>query len=376
MAIESEVYGLNGQMAQQQPFYLDMLQAIPPAWATVGWNSGRVSRTMMSPRARGMIRRGTELSGQGYGQGIVQTFSPRRLTRLSRAANIDPSFHPNSKMYSPFNFLSSAGNFAFKKRTATNVPLIGQKANNLITRASGMASGSLGVPEGTVPFSAGTVGRISGMSKISGVGGMQMSDAKFLSKYSNMTNAIMDINPNHMWGASQWGSVAEARAGMASEFGSTITGSVSGKAAGYIQGATMAGKSGDEIAAAVRSASGAYRGGIEKGLQAANEGKMLAKVAPFAGPAMRGVTGASWVMLAHDAAMLAGRAVGGVTKGIVDAGRSTMGSIDKPVMGMGFKDNTVAATSRQRGVLAIQNSQLNARSILGSEASMMAAHFG
>jgi hypothetical protein len=52
------------------------------------------------------------------------------------------------------------------------------------------------------------------------------------------------------------------------------------------------------------------------------------------------------------------------------------GSMNKPLFGAGFKDNEVAATSRSRGVMAIQNSRLNARSSLGSEGAMMAAHFG
>lgn len=59
-----------------------------------------------------------------------------------------------------------------------------------------------------------------------------------------------------------------------------------------------------------------------------------------------------------------------------DAMKSMQGSINKPMFGAGFKDNEVAATSRSRGVMAIQNSRLNARSLLGSEAAMMAAHFG
>ena len=59
-----------------------------------------------------------------------------------------------------------------------------------------------------------------------------------------------------------------------------------------------------------------------------------------------------------------------------DAAISYRGSINKGVMGMGYRDNTVAATSRARGVQAIQNSRLNARSVLGSEAGAMAAHFG
>jgi hypothetical protein len=56
--------------------------------------------------------------------------------------------------------------------------------------------------------------------------------------------------------------------------------------------------------------------------------------------------------------------------------KSFQGSLYKPAMGMGYRDTEVAATSRARGVMAIQNSRLNARSALGSEASSMANHFG
>jgi len=59
-----------------------------------------------------------------------------------------------------------------------------------------------------------------------------------------------------------------------------------------------------------------------------------------------------------------------------DANKSLQGSINKPMFGMGYKDTEAAATSRARGVMAIQNSRLNARSMLGSEAAMMAAHYG
>ena len=56
--------------------------------------------------------------------------------------------------------------------------------------------------------------------------------------------------------------------------------------------------------------------------------------------------------------------------------KSFKGQIDKSPFGMGYVDNEVAATSRARGVMAIQNSRLNARSLLGNEASMLHAHFG
>jgi hypothetical protein len=59
-----------------------------------------------------------------------------------------------------------------------------------------------------------------------------------------------------------------------------------------------------------------------------------------------------------------------------EAAKSFKGQIEKPVFGMGFVDNEVAATARSRGVQAIQNSRLNARSILGAEAGPLAAHFG
>lgn len=57
------------------------------------------------------------------------------------------------------------------------------------------------------------------------------------------------------------------------------------------------------------------------------------------------------------------------------AATSFRGNIGKSGFGNGYKDTSAAATSRQRGVLAIQNSRLNARSMLGAEGSLMASHF-
>lgn len=80
--------------------------------------------------------------------------------------------------------------------------------------------------------------------------------------------------------------------------------------------------------------------------------------------------------LVYDLGKMGGEVVkSGITLA-KDAVKSMKGSMDKPLFGMGYKDNEVAATSRSRGVMAIQNSRLNARSMLGSEAGMMAAHFG
>lgn len=56
--------------------------------------------------------------------------------------------------------------------------------------------------------------------------------------------------------------------------------------------------------------------------------------------------------------------------------KSFRGQIGKDPFGMGYRDTAAAATARSRGVMAIQNSRLNARSLLGNEAAMMHAHFG
>lgn len=83
-----------------------------------------------------------------------------------------------------------------------------------------------------------------------------------------------------------------------------------------------------------------------------------------------------WATLAYDVGKGVGNAIMGGVNFSKEALKSMQGTINKPIFGAGYKDNEVAATSRARGVMAIQNSRLNARSLLGSEGAMMAAHFG
>jgi len=80
--------------------------------------------------------------------------------------------------------------------------------------------------------------------------------------------------------------------------------------------------------------------------------------------------------LAYNLAKLAGAGVkAGINFG-KEGMKSMTGTMNNGLFGNGYKDNEVAATSRSRGVSAIQNSRLNARSLLGSEGAMMHAHFG
>jgi hypothetical protein len=80
--------------------------------------------------------------------------------------------------------------------------------------------------------------------------------------------------------------------------------------------------------------------------------------------------------MAYQLAKLGGLAVkAGINFG-KDGMKSMQGNMHTGVFGAGYKDDEVRATSRARGVAAIQNSRLNARSLLGSEGAMMASHFG
>jgi hypothetical protein len=117
--------------------------------------------------------------------------------------------------------------------------------------------------------------------------------------------------------------------------------------------------------------------GLKRTIQAAGtkKGAMVlgTRTAMMAIPGLNLLATAS---LVYDLGKMGGELIKSGANLAKDAVKSMKGSIDKPVFGMGYKDNEIAATSRSRGVMAIQNSRLNARSMLGSEGSMMAAHFG
>lgn len=82
---------------------------------------------------------------------------------------------------------------------------------------------------------------------------------------------------------------------------------------------------------------------------------------------------AMWALTAYD---ITKALVPGSAKFAVDAFRSYQGWGSRGTFGAPFKTNEASLTSRSRGVSAIQNSRLNARSVLGSEAGGMSAYFG
>lgn len=82
-----------------------------------------------------------------------------------------------------------------------------------------------------------------------------------------------------------------------------------------------------------------------------------------------------WGLLAYDV----GKFTGKTAARTVSTGFAAVGSYTAPmrtgIMQQAFTDNEVTRTSRARGVQMIQNSRLNARSVLGNEAASMAAYF-
>jgi len=116
------------------------------------------------------------------------------------------------------------------------------------------------------------------------------------------------------------------------------------------------------------------KGGTARVLGTSAGAKVLgARAAAMAIPGLQFVAAASFV---YDLGRMGGEVIKSGINLARDANKSLQGSINKPMFGMGYKDTEAAATSRARGVMAIQNSRLNARSVLGSEAAMMASHFG
>lgn len=102
-------------------------------------------------------------------------------------------------------------------------------------------------------------------------------------------------------------------------------------------------------------------------------GMLGLKAAALAVPGLNVIAAIS---MAYDIGQMIGTGIKGGIDFVRDAGVSLRGSINKPAFGMGYRDTEAAYTSRSRGVMAIQNSRLNMRSLLGSEAGMMAAHYG
>lgn len=394
------------------------LDAVPGLSQTTAWNTFRGSRTIA-------------YGGKGVSQisGFAATMNPKYMFRMPSAGALggrsvetanyafaSKKYAPGAT-YTPFNILARGGNYGFEKTAG----YLGKKES-----LGKIGSAITSINSEGKAFNVGALSRITAGSKMARGKLPTGNLLDFMGKtdqslYQNYTKnrALMGLRgttlsgkeASHLLAMSNTGAVSGRIAGF---MATTQTGALATTGAdaalnyaGQQAGATSY-KAGSKAAIEFMSKGGFERAGGQFAVKAGSE-KMFAKAGLKAGDkvtmsAAKKIGGkaglkigarlgaaaavnaipiagqiASAVLLA-DLAMDVGKLGVEVFKSGVDfakdAAISYKGSINKGVMGMGYRDNTVAATSRSRGVQAIQNSRLNARSVLGSEAGAMHAHFG
>ena len=199
--------------------------------------------------------------------------------------------------------------------------------------------------------------------------------AKFAPPPATMSSFIDDATKNMIGATSRPVPIGPTFKGNVGVRGNLMASSMHGAGsryvAGYFRGAMGYGQ--------VAGLEGAAKVGAEKAaahLAGKGATKYMAQGARALGFALPGINVLMTASLIYDLGKMAGEVIKSGINLARDANKSLQGSINKPLFGMGYKDTEAAATSRARGVMAIQNSRLNARSMLGSEASMLAAHYG
>ena len=411
------------QMSPGMTAAFDVMNGIPSIPVSMGFNAIRGSNTLMYG-ARG---------GMG---GIIGNNSPRSFFRFS---NLDV-FHPTEGKgivqdwfgsgYSPFSLSSVVNKQASRIGKLANAAAEASDAGKALSKreAFGKAvadrfgghlakvDGKFAAQQEVLPV--GMISHITAFGRLANMGGGQIGEHVATSLNTAMARAgASPIATGSMYGREA--SMAYAAGATQTSIGSRIMGRMAGsrfgaEAANYggtaayqeavgnsarnlayggmerLEGASM-----KEVFAGAKKAFG--REAVEKaGTAAAKEGAEKAAVelgaktgVKFLGEAGLAAAGAlagpvGWAMdawmiydLAKTAATLTNDLV--IKPGVAFAEegfRSFKGQTGKAPFGAGFKDNSVAMTSRSRGVAAIQNSRLNARSLLGSEAASMHQHFG
>lgn len=372
---------------------LDVLAAMPGLSTSMAWNARRGGNTLLGG-GRSRTSRGA----------IGNHLTPRSFSRLSSIHNVDPysggTF--SGKSYSPMNFAGVRGNDWVAKpilsrtlraaegaRISGNASLGARVHRNLgrygvINRDINAQLRAGGSPD---IFSGGTLARMNAGARAASKLGTNVNYA---------ANALYNASQLDPAMAKIIGTVPDATHGnIYSAIAGSGKGTVTQLMAGYMgevrygltESFTSAARAGGKDALARGAAVGARHLEAVGGRQVGNialarmaGGGSRAAMGVMAGRAAmvgsKAIPVVGQVMMAYDLTKMTMAAMGGIATTAKDASRSFKGQIDKPIMGMGYRDTTVAATSRARGVMAIQNSRLNARSVLGSEGSMLAAHFG
>lgn len=385
-----------------------MMENIPGITVSAGFFAGRASRTIL----RGSRTR--------------KMFGLRKFTEADLAKRIHPVFlnpfswgrYPHVEMYSanPFAFGGEKGgphtpfgtaqlvNSGYRKLGRVPKFLAGEEGAPLLTpgysgilAASGKISGRMVNSEGMMALSSRQANNIARFlyqnEKV------EFSTLNRILPGFGAKGGMVNVNKNTLMQAmlgSGSGTLTGHIGGFISGSMAGANGSIASELEGIVnepfkRGFNLATKWAGETQGGVRATYNkaiekAGEEGVEKIAKSRIMGTVLGKSAMLKfgamAPKIASVgSGASTVAFVYQLAKMGGQLANKlVIKPALNLTRdsihSYIGTLDKPIMGMGFRDTEATATMRQRGVMAIQNSRLNARSILGNEAGMVYSHFG
>lgn len=416
--IDNSALGEMGQAAGQSytgvpiqdSAILTALGHMPAVTVSAGWNAHRISNTILGGgfNERGFRQFAPWRRNKAYG--LLRNNNPFSIQNWGRLSTVS-QVHGYNDSYTPANFMANSANKLFTRYVSSNPE-------------SGFArylSGSGVDLDDRNLMQSGMLGKLSAASKLSN---SKLGRGKYNSvmKYLEANDADLF---KHLTARAPAGAMEDViqLAARSREAGTQMSQLVSMAGqhtgtqliGGYLAGAraplTEMSRHAAEATgknAFIKGAEKATRhlslGGFEAGERMGVKGFFGGLGRAFAGSAGGEITGEVGLQAAlrfggAGAAKAAGLLIPGLNivlaakmaadvatvgmdlaKGAVDTAKDSIvsmkGTIDKPIMGMGFRDNEVAATSRARGVQAIQNSRLNARSVLGAEAASMHAHFG
>lgn len=394
-------YDSNMQETPQMPFWAKTLENIPAASAVMGNYGRRGANTILKGPRRTTFGSTRAMTGGPIGRAIKHNLRP--FSRFRSTEHLTGRMGP----YRPF-FVADAAN-------AVDRGLRGQATSKLGQKLSGPMRMPTLDPKDTPLMTGGFYSRLTAAGRIG-----NMSDKRF-ARYlgsgkanvggflNQMGVPASDIN-RMMYTADRGamqrslligsGRVTGAMGGYFSAFTSGAlspvgsgmgpaplrgaAGLTGSSAKGFHAAARMAGSLGinltDDAALTVGRVARATRATMSgaswgaKGLAAARGAGLIGgRVGLMAVP---GVNVAMGAWMAYDLAKMGTQLAGYSMKTAGEAYLSFKGDTRTKIMGQTFKDSEAAMTSRARGVQAIQNSRLNARSALGAEAGGLSAHFG
>lgn len=383
-------YSESRMREPELPVSIQMLNNIPAASAAAGHFARRGSNAILSGGYRGSNLPGGDIKRAWKNNNI---FNPHNWNRME---NIDPLVGRGK--YQPF-VMARMGNAMGRWATGSSRAFAasGQKFSQT-SMGKSVANFSGGQPL----FTGGMLSRITASSKVG-----LMSDARFARMNTGSVSSFLSAT-----GMSDEAvrAATSSRGAMQRSILTSGTTGISAYAGGYISAFTHGGAT---STAGIASGSKAMRGwNVARGfaddvgirgstsLTARNIGRatmgttkaaiaggkyatagislmkggalMGGRLAAMASPLAPLMT--AWMV--YDLAKLGTLAAGNLIQTGLEAPKAFQGNLNGRLMDPGFRETESSMTSRARGVQAIQNSRLNARSVLGSEAGSMASHFG